>query len=587
MKRLILSVFVTAMAVVAMQAARALSEPVTVTQPDGSLLTVIMQGDEHIHWYVTTDGVLLTQQDGGYYVARVDGLGELSATALLAHQPQQRSDDELAAISQQDSRRFFDRAGETMRQGQRHIPVASNKHYFPHNGKPTAIVILVQFSDRNFTLPDPVKSFDYYLNGNGDAAQLSNGEDKLSMSVSQYFKACSFGAYEPQFEIHEPVTIADPIKTFVGSNTTIFQKAIMAAAGKIDFSDPKYDSDNDGYIDAVCIMYAGYAGSIQGNENDFPWPHCSTGAYTVTVNGKTYNIARYCAINELNGTPSNKNINGIGLFCHEFSHAMGLPDLYPTDEQYADNKAMEMWSLMDAGEYINNGNSPAAYTAWEREAMGWMTVETLSSQQADITTASIDEGGKAYRIMNKKQTNNREYLMLENIQQTGINAEQKGHGLLVYHVNYASNVVNSSDTPNNGVEKINGESVPRPRMTVVPADGILKVLGSVSNAKYYENMAGDTFPGTTEKTSLTDDDTLPNYAPWTGDKWDTELTDITETDGLVSFHFTDKSATGVETICQWPLTTDQSRAVYNLQGQRVAQPQKGLYIVNGKKALLK
>lgn len=72
-------------------------------------------------------------------------------------------------------------------------------------------------------------------------------------------------------------------------------------------------------------------------------------------------ICRYGINNELNATPSDwidgkPLLNGIGLFCHEFSHTMGLPDLYPTVEtSRVDNQNPEYWDLMDGGEYTYNG----------------------------------------------------------------------------------------------------------------------------------------------------------------------------------------------------------------------------------------
>ena len=39
-------------------AAKAESIPVQVRQADGSVITVILRGDEHINWYTTLDGVL-------------------------------------------------------------------------------------------------------------------------------------------------------------------------------------------------------------------------------------------------------------------------------------------------------------------------------------------------------------------------------------------------------------------------------------------------------------------------------------------------------------------------------------------------
>ena len=67
---------------------------------------------------------------------------------------------------------------------------------------------------------------------------------------------------------------------------------------------------------------------------------------------------------------------------------MGLPDFYPTvnpqwttdnkkrDFDAYDNQDMEDWDVMDNGIYMYDGYSPTAYTAWEREKMGWITIET-------------------------------------------------------------------------------------------------------------------------------------------------------------------------------------------------------------------
>ena len=44
--------------------------------------------------------------------------------------------------------------------------------------------------------------------------------------------------------------------------------------------------------------------------------------------------------------------------------------------------------------------------------------------------------------------------------------------------------------------------------------------------------------------------------------------------------------TGIMSVDNGQLTVDSSE-VYNLNGQRVAQPTKGLYIVNGKKVIIK
>ena len=196
--------------------------------------------------------------------------------------------------------------------------------------------------------------------------------------------------------------------------------------------------------------------------------------------------------------------------------------------------------------------------------------------------------------MNTAQTNNLEYLMLENIQQTKLNARQKGHGLLVYHVNYAQNTVSDGDAPNNAQGK--------PRMTVVPADGFLMVMTStedpVGSGKYtynayYNQLAGDPFPGTTSKMSLSDSDagapnSLPNFAPWVGDKWNMTLDNIAEADGLIDFDFINHNETAIATVKSH---NSADNMFYTIDGRLVGNDKSllpaGLYITGGHKIAIK
>ena len=128
----------------------------------------------------------------------------------------------------------------------------------------------------------------------------------------------------------------------------------------------------------VYVIYAGYSESISGNDDNCLWPKSGTTTFyrydkngirgdALVCDGKRF--SRYGINNELNGTPADTEngiyqINGIGLFCHEFSHTMGLPDHYPTEypATYADNQSPEYWDLMDAGEYTYDGYRPTPYS---------------------------------------------------------------------------------------------------------------------------------------------------------------------------------------------------------------------------------
>ena len=80
MKRLIVCTLLTLLTAVSIQAARALSEPFEVTQPDGTTLTIILHGDEYANWLTTTDGTMLVESNKAYYVAEIGDNGVLKAT---------------------------------------------------------------------------------------------------------------------------------------------------------------------------------------------------------------------------------------------------------------------------------------------------------------------------------------------------------------------------------------------------------------------------------------------------------------------------------------------------------------------------
>ena len=523
--------------------------PAVITQSDGTQLTVLGYGDEDFHYYTTTDGVLLVHVGTDYYVAEVSDYGELRATPQLAHEPALRSAAEQQLVRCQDMGRFMNFAErEYPRRVQRREPI-SGSTLFPHTGTPKAVVILVEFPDVPFTLPDPKASFEQYLNSMSKPQDLGNKESDNISSVAFYFKNMSGGQYIPQFDIYGPVTLDNNLSYYGGSESTdpnhdgsgenmndLLKHACQKADAEIDFS--QYDANNDGKVDLVYVIYAGYSQSFAQNSVECIWP--KSGTVTAGLfDGKT--VSRYGVNNELNGFPGAyskepyNHINGIGLFVHEFSHCMGLPDFYPVPtSKKADNQSMETWSVMDYGNYLSNGNYPCAYTAWEREAFGWITIEDLTESQ-DLELKRYDDGGKAYRIRNDNDPSNKEYFIIENIQKYNFNAAQKGNGLLVYHVDYDASLFSLSSN------HVNSE-VGHPRMAVVPADGVCysnKHLKeeNVTNAIYYAQLAGDPFPGTSGVTMVDEASNLPNFKVYKGTSLNKGLYNIEENNGVITLQF--------------------------------------------------
>ena len=615
MKKALLLFFCCLMSM-ATWAVKADPTPVTITQPDGTRLTVRLNGDEDLHWYSTADGVLLVQQDMAYYVAQVNADGTLLATNVLAHESANRSDAERALIASQDKTGFQEKAPaiKQRRMAKRlgdvnGISPATNAAYFPHTGSPKVLVILVNFSDTTFKVADPQLSFGEYLNGTGPFENHGAYENRNHGSVRQYFTSMSKGTFTPQFDLVGPVTLANPTRYYGGSNANgsdekmsdLVKDACTLVDGEVDFS--QYDSDSDGKVDLLYIIYAGWGQSHSGVPDYCIWPKSGTTAGG-SYDGKA--VYRYGVSNELNFYPGQykvPRIEGIGLFCHEFTHTLGLPDLYATvSAAKIDDQAMERWDLMDEGEYLDNGYCPTPYTPWEQETMGWVTLETLTGAQHVVM-----QPGDAKKIAKEGES---QYLTLLNVQPTDWFIKMPYHGLLISRIDYKKvtggerkdvSVVNSGDYPNN--------CAGAPGITIVPADGKLITSWKMytyddkgnpvgkddyhcySPEEYLKSLYGDPFPGTQNVTQLLSVNL--NDGKVIDDQPLYKITENTET-GVVSFNFIDENLpTGIESIDSETGygKPANNQSVYTLDGRyagnNLSVLPKGIYIINHKKVVIK
>ena len=592
-----------------------------IKQADGTTITVRAYGNEDLSYFLASDGTLLYQEGTNFYIAGVKADGTLYSTGVLAHEPSMRTIKEISAIKAQNAKAFYN-SMETQAKANkvRREPMTPDNSLLPSLGKHKIPVILVEFSDVEFSVENPKATFDKYLNGK----ELFNKETDPEMgqnyaSVAKYFKDMSFGKFEPEFEVFGPVNLGKPLATYGAGYSSqenmglLLTDACTAVDDEVDFT--QYDSNDDGNIDLIYIIYAGFSQSIAGNSTDCIHP--KSGYLSLAKSFDGMDVKRYGVNNELNGTPADQAngpiINGIGLFCHEFSHCMGLPDLYPKSGSIAEaciNQNMDYWSLMDAGEYTANGYRPTAYTAWERERLGWMEIGTLTGP-SNVELKSLDEGGAAFRIYNDKDETGHEYYIVENVQNNGWNKNLFGNGLMVTHVDYLSSQFSLGGCKVNNTEG-------HPRMHVMAADGmfvpeyflgstiedsyitflkehnadlVAKYGGQVFSIEDYKaEAAGDLFPGTSNATSLTDDSQPMKAWTYNGETMGKPITDITnDTEkGIVSFKFMG-GGEPVDGINEVTVNKTTDSRVYSISGTYMGNDinslPKGIYIRNGKKVI--
>ena len=464
----------------------------SVKQADGTQVTLMLVGDENFHFYRTTDGLPVLEEQGNYYYAAIKG-DNLIKTDQLAHNVEQRSAQELQTIANLTTQ---EQLVETMRKAPR---VTQPRHVGEPIGDLTGskkgLIILVQFNDLPFSSENPQATWTDIVNTVG----YRNSYGAIG-SVHDYFLKQSNGLFDLTFDVVGPYTAPKSV-TYYGANSgnsdnaktvrEFIRFAIGAANDDVNFQD--YDWDNDGEVDQVFILYSGY-GEAGGAPSYTIWPHEShLGSYAMYFDGMT--IDTYACSEELAGDGSEEGeagyvpmLSGLGTICHEFSHCLGLPDLYDTASNSAlveGQYGMGFWDLMDAGCYNYNGWVPSNYSGYERKFCGWADYRELSEPCKVTGLKSVDSGGETYVIYNPG--NNNEYYLLENRFKTGWDKGLEGEGLLIYHVNYIPqrwqwNTVNTSGAGS-------------PCFNPVPADGVLSVyIYNASGDAVGYGDAGDAWP---------------------------------------------------------------------------------------------
>ncbi len=480
------------------------------TQPDGTVLTYYLVGDEHYHSYVTEDGILIGERPDGGLCYLTEEAGETRVSSMLAHAAGSRSVQEQELITQRGLRDF----PQVYRQktgGPSRVRKWGLDGNFPTKGEVKGLVILVEFKDNEFQPDYNQALYERQLNEEGYSDYGATG------SARDYFIAQSMGQFTPQFDVIGPVKLPK-IMSYYGASTNMGNDVrpnemvvdacrIAHDSLSVDFS--QYDYNNDGEVDFVFILYAGYGQSYGASSNTI-WPHMSTlqaqGTY-LTLNSKSIN--RYACSCELNGH-SGTEIDGIGAVCHEFGHVLGLPDFYNT---YSSSQTqLGSWDVMDGGSYNNNSRTPPSYTAFERFSVGWMDLTELDTPSDSVTLEEISQHNVGYRV---STANENEFFTLENHQQVGWDKYQAGRGLMIIHVVYDQGAW----------DKNNVNSGMLPRYDLMEADG---TQGYDQATDLYPIAGNDMFT----------DYSKPNSLSWAGVPTEKGITRImSHEDGVVSFRF--------------------------------------------------
>lgn len=526
-------------------------KPLKVKQADGSWITIQMHGDEHGHYVMTSDGIPLVfnAQLRNYEYADWKN-GEVQASGIKATEASDRSAQVKKFIESQDKSAILEsfkrarlqqlqqvfsaRRNASLKNGINSAsplsavsslvsrsssnPQEEKLNNFPTTGEVHSLVILVQFADTKFSTvgSDAHQFFNSMLNEPGFT--YSNGANG---SARDFYVNSSNGKFQPQFDVIGPVTLPKKYSYYganKGSSTDnpvaleeFVREACTLADPLVDFS--QYDHNQDGFIDNIYFFYAGKGEADSGDGNAI-WPHSAYYADIAKEAGVTQKslkldgieVGNYTCSNEINGTIITPQPAGIGTFVHEFGHVLGLADHYDIYYGMA-TFTPGSFDTMDRASYNNNGNTPAAFSAYERACLGWLDLTVLKNGVDTLNVLpDLNDSNKAYMVP-VGGTNDQEYFIMENRQQKGWDAFIPGHGMLLWHIDYDAKAWEKNELNITGTHQ---------RVDIVEADNKL-----TDNTR-----SGDPFPGTSNVTQC-------NLTSWAGGKV-MSLDDIEEKDGIIN-----------------------------------------------------
>jgi M6 family metalloprotease-like protein len=561
------------------------------TQSDGSTLLVQLKGDERAHAYFTPDGYLLINSGKDFYYASMTDNGEVTRSNVRANNPSARTAQENAFLNTIDkelvitslekkdrtaarSQRFTKTASSGMVAPSNPVPGVFPGTTYPSMGSPKSLVILVQFSDVQFTTENALNYFTTIL------TQPNYTENGFTGSAYDFYRDSSNGQFTPQFDVVGPVTLPKT-QAYYGGNKIIDGYSVTdynvrempvdacdILDATIDFS--QYDTDGDGIIDNVFIFYAG-RGEASGGGEDTVWPH----SWAINTS-KTYDgvkLSGYACTNEMT-IKSTENgyvlsADAIGTFCHEFGHVIGLPDLYATS--YSSSRNPDDWDTMCSGSYNNQSRTPPTFSSWERACLGWLTPTVLEKPGNYTLKNNIQNTNAAYLIPTSSPN---EFFMLENRYPEKWDAyvfgdvtfdnpeDVYGNGMLVWHIDYNENVWTSNvvnDDPDHQYVDI-VEAHGFPNFTLHDSDAFPMGAGDEGYATEFNY------------------DSKPQLADWSGRRLDIGLENIYEDPETRDVSFTATSLTqSVKAIS----TTNANIRVNGLEILNNGAEEATIYSING------
>ena len=459
-------------------------------QSDGSVITIRLHGDEFYH-YITSNGKVVALGDDGMF------------------HPASKPVFDAQEIMRRRSILMQDRKSSGL--------MKTNDTFSLSLGELHFLVLLIEFSDLKFTVPDAKEAFSAMLNEPGYSTNGGTG------SAADFYKDNSNNRFRPIFDVYGPVTVSGAYADYGANDSSGYDiapdKLLLEACKKldpdVDFS--IYDNDNNGILDNIFYYYAGY-NEAEGAGANTIWPHASA-AYEPGLKLDGVIPYSYACTSEYRGR-NGESMAGIGTFCHEFGHVLGLPDYYDVDyEENGTSNNLYTFSLMASGSYNNNGRTPPYLCSVSRWLLGWIDDLKLTTAAGQYTLKPVQNDD----CLSTPTSMDGEFFIYEVRTGEGwdsavrLNSSQKPiEGLLIYHVDMSENIIDGKTAASLWEKnELNNYQLHPCYYIVSPKNG-------------YSDYNDFMWPGTTGTTSF-------ESKEWSGARTGYQLSDITYADRKATF----------------------------------------------------
>ena len=376
-----------------------------------------------------------------------------------------------------------------------HTLVSPTREYAPATGTRRALVLLVDFSDNPSTKPP----------AHFKALLFSQGSYTTG-SMRDYYREVSYGQLNVIGDVFGWFRAPEPYSYYTNHEHgfgiyprnvhRLVEDVVQLAGTDVNFSD--YDLDNDGYVDALFIVHAGL-GAESTLDPDHIWSHRSELMFPMTVAGV-----------KVQGYTMEPEDGKIGVFCHEFGHNLGLPDLYDTDY---DSSGIGDWCLMAGGSWNGRGDTPAHMSAWCKMKLGWVTPRVIFNAEKAVSLAASATSAEILKLPVGDPAS-REYFLIENRRKEHFDRKLPGEGLLIWHVDDS---------------RINNDNQSHFMVALEQADGLAELENGVD-----EGDSGDPFPGSVNLRSF-NENTNPSSRSYDGADSKIAVSNIGDTGPIINF----------------------------------------------------